>query len=235
MVSIKASDCYVVHSGCDNAEIDTNSPSLLSLAITGVDTWLHLSTDAVTMPFFQSADVIAAGAVYQYSRNLYESCSVTDSQDLPCSIRETNGQVQILNQQEIQSLLLNATSAATNIYMDQFTSDTAYLGPPATEDDTTQNSAGGLQYPQFNASTYAMLTSCAFSNCSLTTSNKSQGSYAFSCPGGFSSSETNSWFETGPWYQNSSNYTGYLGLASKYGPDVGLQWGVFAHLETSLL
>ena len=182
------------------------------------------------MPFFQSSDVIAAGAVYQYSRNLYESCSVTDSQDLPCSIRETNGQVQVLNQQEIDSLLLNATSATTNIYVDQFTSYT-YLGPPATEDETTHNSAGGLQYPQFNASTYAMLTSCVFSNCSLRTSNKSQGSYAFSCPGGFSSSETNSWFETGPWHQNSSNYTGYKGLVSKYGLDAGLQWGAFVHLD----
>ena len=182
------------------------------------------------MPYFQSADVIKAGTIYQYSRNLQESCWEKDSQGLPCSIRPTNGHVQIVNQQQIDSLLRNATSAATNIYVDQLASHT-YLGPPSTEDDTTQKGAGGLQYPQFEAWTYAMHTICFFTDCNLTNSDKVQGSYAFSCPGGYSRSATDSWFETGPWHQNSSNYTGYKGLAHNYVPDVGLQWGVFAHLD----
>jgi hypothetical protein len=182
------------------------------------------------MPYLQSVgDPAQAGATYQYSRNLLPGCWNQDSQGLPCSI-SADSESQIDYQLQINDLLLNETSAVTNLYVDP--SDTfVYLGPPPIEETTTTDDVGPLEYPQFNASTFAMTTSCSPADCNLS-ANANQTTFSFSCPKGFSRNATDSWFEAGPWIQSpDDNYTGYTGLWDKYHIDTGLQWGVFAHLD----
>lgn len=182
------------------------------------------------MPYLQNVDDPArAGATYQYSRNLLPGCWKEDPRGLPCSI-SANSESQIDYQLQINDLLLNETSAVTNLYVDP--SDRfVYLGPPPIEETTTTNDVRPLEYPQFNASTFAMTTTCSPADCDLS-ANADQSTFSFSCSENFSRNATDSWFEAGPWIQSpDGNYTGYGGLWDKYEIDIGLQWGVFAHLD----
>jgi hypothetical protein len=182
------------------------------------------------MPYLQSVDNPGqAGATYQYSRNLLPGCWNEDPQGRPCSIA-ADSESQIDYQLHINDLLLNETSAITNLYVDP-TERFVYLGPPTIDETTTTAAIGPLEYPHFNASTFAMTTTCAPAACDLS-ADTSQTIFSFSCSEGFSRNSTDSWFEAGPWIQSpGDNYTGYTGLWNKYNIDTGLQWGVFAHLD----
>jgi hypothetical protein len=109
----------------------------------------------------------------------------------------------------------------------------AYLSPPSAQDDSIASNGENLQYPQFKASTFTMATLCRSINCDLSF-NDEQKSYFFNCPQGFSSNATTSWFEAGPWIQPPNDdhvYGGYTGLSEKHNRYVGLEWGIFVHLD----
>lgn len=183
------------------------------------------------MPYFQSVvDPAQAVVDYQYSRDLLPGCWNTAAQDLPCSLsRPSNGEIQVFNLEQVNDLLMNETSAMTNLYFDPI-SKNVYLGPPPIQDTSAASDGGTPQYPRFEASTFAAFTVCRTTDCNLTI-NADETSYSFACPGGFSRNATTEWFEAGPYIQTTGNYTGYTELQGKYESAVGLQWGVFAHLE----
>jgi hypothetical protein len=177
------------------AETTTNSFVILlievlhSLSIIAADTWLHVSTKSVPMPYLANVNPAEAGAAYRFSRALVENCRDVNNGapgvnlTLPCSVYRSRTGLKALRPEAINSMLINNIGSSDTIYQDQATG-VSFIGAPSRTSTSLSGGEPALS-PHFNASTFAMNTTCyRVRSCMQRSNSQSNGSFA--CGSSFS-------------------------------------------------
>jgi hypothetical protein len=204
--------------------------SLHSLSIIGVDTWLHVSTKSVPMPYLAHVNPTEAGTAYQFSRALTEICREDDHASpfksnitLPCSVSVSGSGsgIKSLHSEAINSMLLGGPGSSDTIYQDT-TSGLSFIGAssrtsvPFVLDKTTLS-------PHFTASTFATNTTCSLNPICIPKIASQNDSFV-TCDAKPSRNNPAKWFALAPWENtadvfNSDSWTSPGNLA---------QWAVYA-------
>lgn len=157
------------------------------------------------MPYFADVNPAEAGAAYHFSRALVENCRADDKEtprsnlSLPCSVYDSNHTLTPLHPEVINSVLLNNPGSSDPIHHD---SDTGLSLIGAPSQTPTLFSQGRLaSSPRFNASTFAMNTTCVLvQNCMPP---DSQYNSSFTCGPDFFRPASRTWFGLSPWEDQS--------------------------------
>lgn len=185
--------------------------TLYSSCIIGTDTWLHVYTKSVPMPYLADVKPAEAGAAYQFSRALSEDCwSVDESKSehnstletLPCSVKSSGIGLRAVRSETINSMLLNHSGSSDTIYRD-IASGLSFIGSLSRPTISLKGDEPALS-PRFNASTFAMSTTCHLvTGCMPPSGPQANGS--FTCGSTFSGPAPRTWFNLSPW-KNSKDF-----------------------------
>jgi hypothetical protein len=154
------------------------------------------------MPYYADVKPAKAGAAYRFSRELVETCRDDDKTTsesnftLPCSVYSSGPVLRALHPETIDSLLFNDLESSDTIYRNT-TTGLSFIGDPLKT--SVLLGGGELELsPRFNASTFAMNTSCSrVPNCVPVSDSESKGS--FTCGPTFSRASPGAWFALSPW------------------------------------